>query len=399
MIQAFINSILLIDEINFIDEKCQSNELINNFINNYLKISENEKKLFPLKFKNLDEKLLSEPMSIYDLGDWLVITNVYHNISNDKKKTLKYIKKQADFLLHTLKNTSIKEYKNDYKLTVNSERDIGHLTLAFDGLTYSSITLGDKKYVNYVIDEIRELSKKATLNNLYENKDRKFDTYLMTYGEIFESLFYARFAMDEINDFDYIFYNLYKNYINDFLLPNGMLGYYLLKSEKICFNAMAFEASFYRPLLYFHEVNDKKNIDFINKQIETYEKLLGSIPNYEQCYSKDMSKLITKQEIHIGALYGYLKLKRIQEILGYDTKAKNKILAVLNHLEKKHKKIIGFSDMPKERVGEEFIKDIGGNVWLYNEGLLPLFMSYVNPNTFLLKNPSFQGCNYIYSKK
>lgn len=396
MIQIYMNMILLGKQADSISLACNDFESVAlNFSKLYLKYSDDETNIFPWK-TNIAGDVSDHPMDIYDLGDWLMISNVYYLISQDKPRTLAYIKEQAYFLIEVLKNNQIRSFNGDYKNPNLGGREIGHLTLALDSLIISSITMNDKDILSFVSEKVREVSDKRGGNILVEDDKDTTSTHLMTYGELFETLFFLDMATQQLGSRNLLFEDLYADYNKFFLKKDGVLNYYANQSGNQCFNVMAFEAAFYRPLLYFHSLKNENEVNFINRQIQIYEKKLGSIPAYEICVKSKKKIDPSNKEIHLGGLYGYIKLKRIQQILNLDRNAGFKINKVLEYVNS-NSQMIGFANTKEDKLKDRGISDIGGNVWYTNEALIPVYHSFFNPNSMLhdLKG-SFHGGNYIF---
>jgi hypothetical protein len=396
MIQVYMNMLLLSKQADDIPLACEGFESAAlNFSKLYLKYSDNETNIFPWK-KNLTGDVSDHPMDIYDLGDWLMISNVYYLISPDKPRTLAYIQDQATFLIETLKNNQIRSFNGDYKTPNLGGREIGHLTLALDSLIISSITMNDEDILRFVSEKVREVSDIRGGSILLEDDKDITSTHLMTYGELFETLFFLDMATQKLGDRNLLFEELYADYKKFFLKKDGILNYYANQSGNQCFNVMAFEAAFYRPLLYFHTLKNENEVNFINHQIEMYEKKLGSIPVYEVCVKSKKKIDPSNKEIHLGGLYGYIKLKRIQQILNLDKNADLKIKKVLDYVNS-NSQAIGFANTREDKMKDRGISDVGGNVWYTNEALIPVYHSFFNPNSMLHDlRGSFHGGNYIF---
>ena len=335
-------------------------------------------------------------MDIYDLGDWLMISNIYYLISEDRIKTGEYIRHQANMLMEVLSDPGIASFSGSYDSPNYRGREIGHLTLALDSLILSSATLKDEAYINFVSNQLEEVVAMRRGKYVLEDSKNESSTHLMTYGELFETIFFLDMVKGNIGKENLIFEELYSDYQKYFKTKSEVLNYYTKDSDSYCFNSMAFEAAFYRPLLYFYSQSNEGEINFILKQISMYEKRLGIPPVTERCIATKKAKNENDEKIMLGQLYGYIKIKRIQQILNLDKNAGNKIKRTLDYINA-NMQAIGIANSREDKSQNKGISDIGANVWLTNESLIPLYQSYFSPNLMLHDlRGSFHGGNYIF---
>lgn len=396
MIQFYLNIILLRSASGSDNFKCaETDDAVENFKSLYERYSKNESVIYPWKEKVNGNKS-NDPMDIYDLGDWLMISNVYYLISKDKNKTTEYIRHQANILMEALSDHRVGSFAVDYEHPNIGGREIGHLTLALDSLILSSATLKDDVYSNFVSKQIDEVVAMRRGKYVLEDPKNPSSTHLMTYGELFETIFFLDMVKGNLGRENILFEDLYSDYKKYFKMKSGYLNYYTNDSDNYCFNSMAFEAAFYRPLLYYYSQSDQNQLNFISKQIAVYERKLGVPPVSERCISEKKIKSDDAEKIMLGQLYGYIKIKRIQEILNLDKKAKNKIKKTLDYINS-NIQAIGFANFRGDKLQYKGIADIGANVWLTNEALIPLYHSFFSPNSMLHDmHGSFHGGNYIF---
>jgi hypothetical protein len=77
-----------------------------------------------------------------------------------------------------------------------------------------------------------------------------------------------------------------------------------------------------------------------------------------------------------------------------DVDAETKISRLLDNYFKFHQAKFFAYERPDSTRGQT--KDMGGNVWFFNEGIVPVLYSYSNPESLVGKQNSFQGCNFYF---
>jgi hypothetical protein len=414
MIQFSLNY-LRIKQYSNIDSEynCLNLSLEKNVLISIKKFSNNYENLFPWKKKQIDfVDKENEPMNIYDIGDWLTILSVASSYYSQKDLT-NYAIKSSEYLIKLVNNTYDKNNKwadsFNYKLEPNFDLEIGHATLFIDGLLHV--------YKDLKLDNALILAEKI-YNDIYKNKknflyekyyEKNSYSTLMTYGEFLETthLFY-----NVTNDPKYIYYGIYlsEQMISNFKRKdNNQLAYKIVDGIKQnCLDAMALEAASYQYMYFqFEKLNFEKINLFKNLIKKFYNKNLGGLVPAEICVND------YKNKYYIGHQYGFLKLLMFFE----NTKKLNFSQNNLNSINYKlliseiistlfvNQKKYGIPNEISDKKEHKILTDVGGNVWLINEALSPIYAQLLlNHDFFDLSkarelNYIFSGCNFILIKK
>jgi len=226
---------------------------------------------------------------------------------------------------------------------------------------------------------------------------------MMTYGEISETILFLQYITEDRRYLN-IAYSLLKEMIDNFKIDDEsdkvVLKYKLPLGES-CSEAMSLEASTYNALKLGVIMNDNNIIETILSHLSLYymHGTRGGLPINRYCNtgSHDM--------LHIGHYYGLMKTLWFVErnnlkIKGVD--AKVWLEKIIGNLEM-HKVEYGYVNILSDR-DRRIVNDPGGNVWMFNEGLIPIYYSLVNNKgefdlDYISKNEYFAGCNFILIDK
>ena len=384
-LQVTNNSILIARKDSGFQRYCNVNGIAYQTSRVFRNLSANYSVIFP-HLRHLDHTVATEyPRNIYELGDWAGISMIQSSVSSENKILLDYTNSEIEHLYKLLSTSDSGYYDFNFR-PIKGRFEVGHLTLAIDALSLYSYQSGEMKYVELAIKLIENLAS----IDLLEDANQKQYTHLATYGEIFESLTLARYVQNQAYSKDALFEKLYYSMKTRFSDKDKNLFFVLNRPD--CHHSLAFEGALYRPLLYFYYNSNQEEVGFINNQIQITESVLGVPPIGGKC-SED--NLFADQNVGaLGIYYMYLKMKRIQSILGMDVDAEAKISRLLDNYFKFHQAKFFAYERPDSLKG--LTKDMGGNVWFFNEGIVPVLYSYINPESLVGKQNSFQGCNFYF---
>lgn len=379
------------------------------------------------KFNHNDFSInFSENLDNYSIGDILHIYVTLYRVTNDK-----FYKNKAKFYFDIILNKFIgKNYEvydllnSELNISKKSYTELGRAILLIDSLIHYDIYLGEKKNTQLIINLIKNISytnskliKEVIINDpklsdLNENEreyvsNRLPITQALTYGEIFETLFFANYAYPENNFFMNEIEKLVKEQIKYFYNEEYQEFFYLVnntdgKLVNNCSHHMIYESAAYSLIKLSVETGNPYYADLIKKSFDNHLKngLKNDFFVNNYCY-QDNGSIKFDFKTSLGHQYGYLKTL----IYLYSYFEDDSYLKIANKIIEKSKLFIKnqsfYSNINLET--NEFDKlnfDIGAAVWFYNEGLVPYYFSLNKINNFKLKqknkNFDFLGGDYIF---
>lgn len=416
MIQFSLNYLRIKKYLN-IDQQytCSNLTLETDILSSIKKFTNDYRDLFPWKKKQMnfvDKE--NEPMNIYDIGDWLTILSVTSTYYNQKDLT-NYALRSSKYLVNLVNNTYDKHNKwpdsFNYKLEPNFDLEIGHATLFIDGLlhVYKDLKINDalilaEKFYNDIFQNRIKILKERPYDN-----ENDYST-LMTYGEFLETthLFFNITKDQKYLSFGIILSDeMIKNFKRK---NNNQLAYKIRYGFKYsCLDAMALEAASYQYMFFqFEKLNFEKIYPFVNLIKKFNEKNLEGLVPAEVCHNG------YKNKYYLGHQYGFLKLlmffDKTKKLNVFQNNAnqinyKQSINQIINKLSQNRQKFGIPNEISDKGSQQKILTDVGGNVWLINEALSPIYAEFFTRKEFfdLKKNIQtdyiFSGCNFILIKK
>ena len=375
-------------------------------------ISDDYSILVPWKYNHDFSDKVDEPMNIYDIGDWLTIVSILAKQENNQKIT-SYTADLALFSIKEFNKYSSKfdfpdAYNYDFKSIRNTSAEIGHLTLYLDGLLHSYSATKERDVLNFVktkIDEIIFNNSDLLLEFYNPNINNNFST-MMTYGELSETILFLYYVTDDIN-YLHIAHNLLQEMTSNFAVNTKnskvILSYKIPSSEGTCSEAMSLEASSYNALKLAKIMNDNEQTKIILSHLSSYyfNGTNSGLPIKKYCNDTNMND----DMLLIGHYYGLMKTLWFVErnnlkIKGVDSL--DWLTEIISSLDL-HKINYGYSNALSDHA-KGVVNDPGGNVWIFNEGLVPIYYSLMNNQSefdleFTTANEYFAGCNFILLEK
>ena len=171
---------------------------------------------------------------------------------------------------------------------------------------------------------------------------------------------------------------------------------------------MALEAASYQYMFFqFEKLNFEKIYPFVNLIKKFNEKNLEGLVPAEVCHNG------YKNKYYLGHQYGFLKLlmffDKTKKLNVFQNNAnqinyKQTINQIINILSQNRQKFGIPNEISDKGSQQKILTDVGGNVWLINEALSPIYAELFARKEFfdLKKNIQtdyiFSGCNFILIK-
>ena len=408
MLQYSMNALLANDYLGMNFSKCVD-DVLENTLMGIKRFSSDYVEPLPWKKTPDFQDKTDEPMNVYDIGDWLMVVSVAAMVSGDPEVTL-YLQKVVEKTSQLL-GAYVKENRFPDRFTYGYQPsshplEVGHATLLIDGLLYAYLATGNiemlsisKAFYNTVSQPRRSpIFEKMGGENNY--------TTLMTYGELLEStnLLYFITADD--------FYltegkRISAEMLDEFTSSNFKLSYRKEITGKVspCNDAMGLEAAVYQSLNFYRSEMTEEELATVFNYIKSFTDEIpenGYVPQV-LCNDNSHNNLFL-----IGNQYGLLKTlyyikntpSLAQEAKKHGINAKRAIRLIIDKLASSQLTFGLPNALSDEEAG--IITDPGGNVWMFNEAIMPILIEYkfnlglFNLDKMRQNKHGLVGCNYLF---
>lgn len=408
MLQYAMNLLLANDHLGADFSQCAGN-VLENTIEGIKRFSSDYTVPLPWKKTPEFQDKIDEPMTVYDIGDWLMVVSVTAMVSENYEIDM-YLQRVVDAssqLLgsHVTDNRFPGRFTYGYVAT-NHPLEVGHATLLIDGLLYAHLATGNIEMLSLAKTYYRTASQRQR-RPIFENLggEDNFST-LMTYGELLESTNLLHFiTMDDfyLNDGKRIVAEM----LDEFMSPEFDLNYRQGTDGAFspCKDAMGLEAAVYQSLVFFRSEMTEAELTAVFAYIKSFTDHI-----HERGY---VPQLVCAENSHnnlflIGNQYGLLKtLFYIKDTPSLSSEAGKHGIDPNEAIRLIIDRLASF-DLPfglPNALGDEdteVITDPGGNVWMFNEAIMPILierklkMGLFNMDRMHIKKHRFVGCNYLF---
>jgi len=375
-----------------------------------IKITNNYEILVPWKHNHDFSNKIDEPMSTYDLGDWMVIISILAR-KKESEKISQYLQNLAYFSIDVFnRHSDGLDYPDMFDYGYNSRRsqnaEIGHITLFLDGLIHAYISNKDQNIIDFVKAKLDQIlaSRDKPMVEIFIEEENNFSS-MMTYGEFLETTLFLHYVTgeDKYLDISYELAKEVKEFFYETTNDKVVLKFNNSNNNEICGEAMSLEASSYNLLKLSAIMEDPDLEKSVLSHVNSYY-LYGTIngmPVSKYCVNESNNN----SNLQIGHYYGLMKTLWFIErnnLKLEDVEAIDWLTQLIKSLEG-HKLKYGFVNSLSD-LDNIIVNDPGGNVWVLNEGLIPIYYSLMNSDKFFntefnKQSEYFAGCNFILVDK
>ena len=213
-------------------------------------------------------------MTIYDIGDWLMVVSVAAMASEDHEVEM-YLQKVVNASSQLL-GSYVKDHRFPDRFTygyvpANHPLEVGHATLLIDGLLYAHLATGNIEMLSLSKAYYRTASQRQRRPIFEKLGGEDNYTSLMTYGELLESTNLLHFiTMDDfyLNEGKRIAAEM----LDEFMSPKFELNYRQGTDRAFspCKDAMGLEAAVYQSLIFFRSEMTEAELSAVFGYIKSF---------------------------------------------------------------------------------------------------------------------------------